>query len=299
LNGKAIGLLNTPFKTIAWNGIAISVPDSWEVGRMGMHHLEFERNGQGVMEIKWQKVKGRFSTKSHFKKLKGTFKGPLKGAIHPWSPPPSWNDILAQYQMDGFRWQSDQMNGRGIILWCAHCRTATLIQFIEPSPESTVHVQHAILSSYRDHREDGQTRWALFDIHALLPEDFIMRSYTFRPGRFLLSFENGSARLTLHRWAPAAALLTDRTLSDFAATTFGTSPSRVYPLDAATYPAVAWEKRPHQPWFFHRWRAKPHFHQGRIWHVTSKNRILGARLEDKKPLPDPMLDELCTHYETT
>ena len=55
--------------TIAWNGIRVSVPSTWELGRIEARHLFFHHRDAPAMEIKWEPVKGRFSHRSHLKKL--------------------------------------------------------------------------------------------------------------------------------------------------------------------------------------------------------------------------------------
>ena len=40
-------------KFIAWNGIHLSVPSTWEIGRIDARHLFFDSHAGPAMEIKW------------------------------------------------------------------------------------------------------------------------------------------------------------------------------------------------------------------------------------------------------
>lgn len=249
------------------------------------------------MEIKWQRVRGRFSAKSHFKRLAGIH-GRRKKIIRPWQPPASWLDALDGFKVDGFQWQGPDDAGNGVILWCPHCRTASLIQFLGDGDDGGASVQPEILASFGDHRDDDQVLWSLFDIRILISKSFEMREFTFKPGSYRFAFDNDGISLILFRWAPAAALLTDQGLADFTAGALKRDPRDFHEISFNGYPAVAW-KLCHG--FLPRWhcfRSKPSFFQGRVWHIESLNRILGVHMLAKKPLEDSLLDTICGSYET-
>ena len=53
-------------------------------------------------------------------------------------------------------------------------------------------------------------------------------------------------------------------------------------------------------WFhlMHRISLKPAFYMFRLWHLEEKNRILGVRIEGKKPIAPQFFHEICARYET-
>lgn len=284
------------FKTAAWNGIFLNIPRSWEAGVVDTHYLVFEKNAKPVMEIKWQRVKGRFSAKSHLKRLAGLH-GRRKKIIRPWQPHASWLDALNGFKVDGFQWQGQDDAGRGVILWCPHCRTASLIQFLGAGNDVEASAKPEILAGFGDHREDDQILWSLFDIRIVIPKSFVMREFAFQPGCYRFTFEKGGISLILFRWAPAAALLTGQRLADFAAGVLKKDPRDFNEISFNGYPAIAWKSR---HGFFRRWhrfRSTPGFFQGRVWHIESHNRILGVHMLAKKPLEDSLLDKICGSYE--
>lgn len=263
---------------------------------MDARYLVFEKGAEPAMEIKWQRVKGKFSAKAHFKRLAGSV-GNGKKAVRLWQPPSSWMSALKGFRVDGFQWQGREDSGRGVILWCPHCRTASLIQFLGDADEDEAGVHSEILASFGDHRDDGRTLWSLFDIRFLISEAFQMRDFAFQPGSYRFVFENGGTSLTLFRWAPAAALLAEQGLIGFAAGALKKTPRDFNSLHFDGHPAVAWKSPKGSLWQRFRPRSEPRHYAGRVWHVESKNRILGVRVQGKTPLDDNLLGELCSSYE--
>ena len=145
------------WKQIAWNGIRFKAPRQWEIGQIGRRHLILENEAGPVMEIKWGPVKGAFSHKAHLKRLAAAQSGGNRSGFAEWFLPPPWEKALGRFETRGFRWQTQETVGRGAILYCRACRTATLIQFMGENTVSQEKVLVRILKSFQDHQHDGQT----------------------------------------------------------------------------------------------------------------------------------------------
>ena len=278
-------------KEIAWNGIRFVVPAAWEPGRIGPRHLVIESETGPAMELKWGPVKGRFSQRTHLRRLsKLTL---ARGAtLREWVPPEDWKQALTRFESAGFAWEAGSEAAVGAILYCPACRTASVIQFFQPPGRGGAAGQAAaVLASLRDHRDDGRVAWAVYDIFALLPSGFALVRHRFEAGRFFLEFRARRRTIGLFRWAPAAVLLRDRDLSCFAETVAG--------LDGMEFRAAA---VPGQPAVEGRARAagcarrlasflglRP-IRTARIWHVPSRNRILGIVVEGRFTI-DPAVME--------
>jgi hypothetical protein len=136
-------------------------------GRIGESHLFAESEAGPVMEIKWGGAR-RFSPlparriarqvtqrRSFSERLK-------RGVARHWDRPrlPALNGTAGQGAI-------------GVLLFCSVCRTASLIQFFHRDGAVNIHEQAAgVLASFRDHREDGRSAWALYDLRnpaGLLP----------------------------------------------------------------------------------------------------------------------------------
>jgi hypothetical protein len=285
------------WKQIAWNEVEFKVPASWEIAEIGVRHLILEDDSGPVMEIKWGPVRGKFSHRTHLRRIGAYQTGQLKKSVKEWLLPPAWEEAISGFQISGFAWQTHTKVGRGIILFCPVCRKAALIQFLEPKEARSEEIPLKILSSYRDHREDDQTIWSVFDIRAVIPAIFTLASHRFEPGNFELAFQCGSRKVFLYRWAPASVLLAGQDLSQFAQSISDFSSGDPVTVDIDSGPAVELSSVPRFIWFS-RFKAKPSFHWLGVWHLESKNRILGVKMQDKRAFDTLVLDKICVNYES-
>ena len=290
--------MNSMLKDIAWNGIHLSVPSTWEIGRIDTRHLFFDHQTGPAMEIKWGPVKGRFSHRSHLKKLIARQKRGPGRIFEEWHLPSPWEKALSSFKAKGFSWRSGSENGRGAILFCPFCKTALMFQVFNIAGHTTDEALLNMLKSLRDHRNDDQTAWRVFDIHALLPKAFKLGRYQFKPGKYELEFSDRYHTVKLFRWAPASAFLSQTDLSQFAANTLELNPEILIRTSFLEHPAVEWRSNPKAGWhnWLYRFKRKPVFHWLRVWHVVKKNRILGTRLDGKKPLGEDMVMDICVNY---
>ena len=285
-------------KKIAWNGIHLSVPSTWELGRIDTRHLLFDNHAGPAMEIKWGPVKGHFSHRSHLKKLIAQQKHHPDKNLEEWHLPPTWESALSDFIAKGFSWQSGAENGRGAILFCPSCKTAVMFQVFNIADHMTDETILETLKSLQDHRNDDQTAWTVFDIHALLPRTFQLNDYQFKPGNYKLAFTDGFQTVKLFRWAPASAFLSQTDLLQFAANALEFNRENLITTSFLEHPAVEWRSNiisGRYNWLY-RFKPKPAFHWVRVWHVAEKNRILGIRLDSKKPIDTDMMTEICANY---
>ena len=252
------------------------------------------------MEVKWGYVRGKFSHKAHLKRLAALHLRSVKGRVAEWFLPPHWQAALANFETSGFLWQGEAAIGRGAILYCPACRKAALIQFFRYNSSQREKILSTVLKSYRDHRQDGRIRWSVFDIRVTLPETLKLNKFSFEAGKFELGFSHGKESIYLHRWAPAAALLSGRDLIGFAGTVPEFSEGQPQPLVLDEHEAVEWRLRPVSGWQrrMSRLKVNPSFFWYRLWHEEDKNRILGIRCESKHPFDSQLLDQICTDYES-
>lgn len=284
---------------IAWNGISLSVPDVWQLVRIDSRHLVFEENGAAIMELKWNQIRGRFSAKSHLKRLTAAHGKRNKVDLEPKPLPAEWSKALEGFQVDGFEWNSRDTSGRGAVLYCPVCRTATLIQFFKRDSLLSLNRFVGVLGSYRDHRDDGLTVWSVFDIRAVLPRVYLLTEHIFKPGNFSMAFMNKSRSLNLFRWAPAAALLGDQSLGVFASAVIGLAADQFTSGTVNGYPATRWHigTKTRKPWPLGRTGGTTPYRQGGIWLIEDHNRILGVSLTDRRPITGDQLSEICASYE--
>lgn len=275
-------------------------PADWHLSQIGIRYLALEDPYGPVMEIKWAPVKGKFSQKAHLKKLAALQKKQVRKSIQPKPVSAEWESVLNGFEAGEFSWQTHAICGRGLILFCPTCRNATLIQFFQKQSQKDDPVATSVLNTFRDHRADGQVLWAAYDIRALVPGTFQLKSYRFEAGRYELDFANGSERIILYRWAPASVLLRKQDLVQFAKTVARLGKTEPVAGGMAGGETVAWSLSPATAWqrWLSRFKRQASYHWLGLWHLQAKNRILGLRGESKKPLDAELLDRIFTHYES-
>jgi len=187
-----------------------------------------------------------------------------------------------------------------VILFCPVCRKASLVQTFHQNSETAKQNLLKIIKSFRDHRDDGIVAWCLFDIRAILPQEFQLIRHRFEAGKFQNEFALGRQKLTLYRWGLASVLLAKQTLVEFAKTLPDISNGHPDPVPLNNGSTVEWQAFPQSPWLrsLSRIKRKPSFKWLRLWHLKEKNRILGVAAEDKRPLDPDMLDQICVNYES-
>lgn len=290
-----------PWRQVAWNGVRFDTPASWEIGRIGHRHLLLESTAGPVMEVKWGPVKGKFSLRHQLKHLASSQGRPLRASLREERLPAHWGRVLARYESLGFGWQSGALRGRGALLYCPGCRQAILLQFFEATGQPAVTLAGRVLASFDDHDQRPVTLWSVFDIRFQVPAAYRLDKFRFDAGCYNLCFTNRQSRLTLLRWSPAAVLLDDGGLEGFEKRSLGWSADPLVEFKQRSPEAMELEEGPPGR-LSARWRRRlqrrPLYRSGRLWHEVEKNRILGARLEGRKPIDAGLLEWICQTYMT-
>jgi hypothetical protein len=278
--------------------VRFTVPGDWDPARVGRRHLLLESAPGPVMEVKWAAVPGRFSTARHLRKL-ARHVGRNGGVFRETALPALWRSGVTGFDSTGFQWDAGAERAAGILLYCPTCRTASMIQFLNrPGADIIIATAARVLASFRDHRRDGRIAWALYDVAANLPDRFVLDRCRFEAGRFVLEFKGPGRRLTLYRWAPAEVLLQNRDLAEFAQTAAGGDGLVFRSSTVAGHPAADGTD-PIPAGCAGRWRARlglARFRRLRLWRVAGRNRILGVRLESRRPIEDPEMQDVSDAY---
>jgi len=280
------------FKTTAWNGVSFRVPAPWEVLRLGKNYLLLEDRGRPTMEVKWGRIRGRFSAHRQLKRLAAASRKadePLRcGTV-----PQHWRQAVAAYETSAFAWADRQVKAEGVLLYCESCSTASMLQFFSPARKE---VTAAVLASFRDHPNGDRVAWQVFDIGFRLRQRYQLDRFRFEPGQYRMVFKAGGQAVTLLRWGPADALLAGGGLRAFAL-------RRVAAVDR---PWREWSGGDGHvlQWCHPRtsvslWRkvlAPMQVQAARIWHLPRRNRILAVTIEARQPVAEGLLKEVCSTY---
>lgn len=293
-------ILNKIWKDVAWNGIRFKTPADWDVSQIGTRHLIIDDQSGPAMELKWGPVKGTFSHKTHLKRIAALQSRRNRVRVAKWLLPPHWQKALADFENSGFLWQGQTSSGRGAILYCPVCRIAALVQFFRGSSAEREKTLLAVLRSYRDHSQADRILWSIYDIRVTLPKKLSLLRFRFEAGKYELVFSTGKQTIHLHRWAPAAALLGGRDLSEFAKTIPEFAKDHPNTLNIGDRNMVEWSIAPNSGWQqkISSLKITPSYFWYRLWYLEEQNRILGVRAESKRNLDLQLLNKICADYES-
>jgi hypothetical protein len=288
------------WKEIAWYGVRFKIPSDWQLGQIGIRYLLIEDTSGPAMEIKWTPIKGKFSHQTHLKRLTSLQKRQVRKSMRPEPLSDQWEAALSDFEASEFSWESESSHGRGVILFCATCRNASLIQFFHKNPLQNKTIESNVLNSFHDHRSDDQILWSAYDIRALMPETFELKHHRFEAGRYELDFADRGQHIILYRWAPASILLSKQDLVQFARSVANFSKTEPVAGKMNGCDTVEWSTSPASDWgrWLSRFSAKASYYWMGIWHLEAKNRILGVRAEGRKPIDTELLESICSHYES-
>jgi hypothetical protein len=287
------------WREIAWNGARCEIPNHWEVAEMGPRYLMFADKSEPVMEIKWDRIKGRFSHRTQLRRLAVQNRKKFGKIVKEVPLPSKWQTLLNDFKSIAFSWHGTAIGGHGAILFCPVCKTATLIQFFQIASKSPETVAHHILGSFQDHPRDNRVMWALYDIRALIPVDYDLVNYRFDAGFYELEFSNKKLKITLGRWGPASVLLRNRDLEEFATMMIRHPTPKQVPAMKIGPDSVEWVVSRPETWparIRNMGRNKASCAYQRVWHLKEKNRILGVRVEGKKSVDAAFFYRICDDY---
>lgn len=245
---------------------------------MGTHYLMLTHAGKPALEMKWRRVKGRFSHTGQLRRLVRRNSSKRGVALTSAPLPAAWEASLSAFEAGGFVWKGPAGGGAGAVLYCPRCRNAALIQF---HGDAAAAIAPRVLRSFRDHSDKEAVEWAVYDIHCFIPGRFVLQAYRFTAGEFVLTLQDRRHRLTLFRWAPAAVLMADGGLGSFVSRRLRLPEQTPNAEEIGGMQSLVWQLRTAgSRW--RRWRRP----KGTLfaWHRPDKNRILGLRITGKKPL---------------
>jgi hypothetical protein len=292
--------MSDTWRNVAWSGVEFQLPAHLTPALVGKNYLLFDDHEGPRLELKWGKVKKRFSPQTQLKRLTSAADKSIKKTIRMVPMPAAWQEVLQPFDAAlAFIWKGASLSGKGVILHCAVCQTATLIQFYN-RPTPTANANQRVLANFKDHREDKLVTWVLYDIRAVLPAPYRLSRFRFESGEFELIFRCKSDTLSLYRWGPASVILNRHSLKDMAQAMGsdygGQVQAKVWHGFDAIYGAC--QKRISGIRYGWDWiRRKPMFNWLQLWHVDPRNRILGVHAESRRPPVQSILESICRQYE--
>ncbi len=285
-----MALDDTPTRLVAWNGLRLSPPATWEPRVVGARHLVFEEDFQPRLELRWQKRVAASDEELH--RLAAGLAGPAGTVGFGAGVPGPWRAINQHYQLYLSRQGGDEIVVGGVF-FCRTCQT--LVQF------QVFHVHHpgqevgrwlATLSCHGDR----ESLWRIQDFSLVTPPAFALTEFNFAAGLSRLSFTDRDLRLDTCKLAPADIRLRHHTLAEILLTLCGAGDLVTRPredgksCEAMRTPGIAGR-------MLLRFRRQKPYLRALIRHDDATNRILAVILTATRRIPPDLLPSLCNRYE--
>ncbi|BBO86608.1 hypothetical protein [Desulfosarcina ovata] len=295
--------VQNPGQPIAWDGIQIVVPMTWQIHTLDRSYLKMVADDGTVFELKWRLNQKRFKIDRFLARFIKRHQRMVAGTMHPDPVPHQWQAILPGRALRTFKWTEGDHCALGVVVHCPVCHTATLMKLSGLPSKRLEAIAASVLASFQDHGKRTAASpwqpWQIFDIHARLPQTYTLAHHRLLSGSFELSFLSDQTRLRLYRWGPAAVLLEEVELRQFAL-------DHIDPLTKGGIwspmfdaPAWCWRTRPRIGIVSR--LANPRlrgyrYQSGRIWHLSGQNRILAAVMDGRRPIDEKILEKICEQY---
>ncbi|MBM9605535.1 hypothetical protein [Desulfopila inferna] len=286
---------NAEHRCICWNGITINVPNTWEATVAGSHHLHFDCNFQGVMEMRWLNASSKNipeliqSTVRQYQTLTGTklLQKTVSDSIK--------KDLLP---LQAHRFATEDKNNGPQLVYLHDQLSSTFVMFQFFRKLSDIQFRRCLKSLQFASADDTCSTWAIQDFRVRIPQDFRLMNYTMDAGLSTLHFRKVQTGLHICRLAPAGVRLRGNTLDEILASLLDLrdfhpqwedSGNRV---DYARNPGILQQ-------ISYRLQGKKPFMAATLRHDSAADRLLGVFMEGIHPLDDQLHHEITASYEIT
>lgn len=282
--------------SIAWNGISIRAPLEWEPSILERDFMRLEQDGRSVAELKWRRVRGRFSVRRHIRRLDRKSGG---AQIREFSPGPDWEAAAEALRGSGFAVTLLEWDGAaGAVLHSPATGLAVLAQFPQTAEGASV------LASLRCHWGGTTMPWRLYGVQARIPTDFLLDTFRFQPGRYCLEFRRPRRRvatevkpgdfrrgpgtsLVLERYAPADVMLAKQDFSSWIEINYR---KVIVGEEQQNSDMIDWIGRQK------RFLRPALRHCGRVWRDRAANAVFAVRAQGELELAPAAFNRICNDY---
>jgi hypothetical protein len=205
---------------LAWNGLRASVPGNWSPSGLGLRHVCLADDEGPAFEWKWRPGAGREGMEAALRALTPQRRARAGGDL-----PRAWLDALADYELMPMTWARDGRSGLGAALFHPDTGTAAVFQAYggPDGPDAArLDAVAAVLASL-SLDQAGPPAFSLYGLTLTAPAGYVLATFSFDPGRFVLGFAAPRRRLDVVRLAPASVLLARQSAEDWTRQALGFS----------------------------------------------------------------------------
>ena len=297
------------WSTLAWNGIHLDHPCTWELTRLEKNYLMLEDAGGPVLDLKWEPARGNRPLASSLKQMvRRSRRTPL--TILPADRlSPGWQTCLdtpphTDAQILPFAWSSSRTASPqpGCLIMQDNPDIQAMLRFHHPETESRTRTQAgSLIRSLITPPAPGL--WQFYDIRFILPEASGLDYFSLHPGHYRLVFSSKKTRMVLDRLGPADVILDHKNLTEWISRFHHLTSTRCLQI------LTTREKAPNEvTWqcvkqgFLHRRAEKFSFFTGRrrclgrAWIPPFSNKILSLEICGKERPSAEYLTTFCREY---
>ncbi len=296
---------------IAWQGIEVEVPEEWVIGGIGGNreegYLRIQDAEMPRIEIKWTTADGFVDIEKlvdgYLNKLRRDRRVARSIEIDTDASVVSKRKMKKK-ALRCFTWRTD-VHGYGAAWYCTDCSHTVICQVTTRPDEDGPKIAERVISSMKDHPEDGWTRWAAYGFDAQAPEGFKLTAQNLMAGHIQITLKRDVAadtarsivlqnitppeELTLSRWGMANIMLKNKTLDEWANEEMGKRLKRMKPELTETtvngHKAIAVSAQQLWPWeklfrLICRFADLPYADRicGLLWHCPESNALYLAQM---------------------
>jgi len=201
-------------RTIAWDGLSLTVPSHWEPARLGLGFLMLEDASGPRLSLRWQRIKGVFDPAKVLKRL--ARRKLLKPSRRP--------DGAVSAMLSSFSPEhqalpcADTAGGGadGLLFTIPGSDLAVLgAPHARPDEKAFPWVEAAISLNASD-----PALFSLFDVCGQAPPGFRLTVFSVQLGHFHFQFRQRASTLDYYRFAPAEVILRAKSLDGWASEVF-------------------------------------------------------------------------------
>ncbi len=195
----------------AWQGIEVEVPEAWELGAyQGDANAGSFRLDDGVdirLNVRWTQSRSPSPT------LRTAIERCRREVAKRGKDRLSFSEISSSFlpkstrEATAFEWRlaGPSQAGFGLATFCRTCRRIVLAEVLFPNGSIERKLAQRILSSLRDHRDDGLRTWSVYGFRFEILAALRLDRANLEPGRLRFLFRSGKRTwLRVERWGLAS-----------------------------------------------------------------------------------------------
>lgn len=251
---------------VAWNRVALDLPEGFRVAVLGLTSLEARGPGGTALKLAWSPT----TRPTRARRIPGAAALPDL---------PAWLPARWQQHAQGFSWSEADGAGLGASLHDEGAVLALTVQAVGSAEPALPALLSELIGSLRLFGPAELVPYDMFGLQALVPGHLQLENQRFQPGRYRLGFCTASGPrqwLELHSLGPAEVLLNGKSIRDWAARAFRKEIGELGLQPEGPY-ALAWSR----PWpmggvlgMARRLLRRPVRGSLRVWQPAESNRML-------------------------